>query len=579
MSRFKKESLETLKEKVDLVDLLSAHLELKRAGGSYKALCPFHDEKSPSFVVQRGDRHYHCFGCGAHGDAMAFLMDHLRMGFVEAVEYLGERYGVALDRAEGFEGGPNRSELKSCLAEAARFYQTILLHTEEGHGALAYLYERGLDLNFIQKFGLGLAPAQGGLLRRFLEDQKIPLARMQETGLLKGSRDFFHRRILFPITDGSGSVIGFSGRRYTDDVGGGKYINTPETPLFKKSKILFGLSYSRKRMAKEHKCIVVEGQIDALRLIHEGFDYTVAGQGTAFGEQQADEVIRLGVKEVLLALDSDKAGRAAAAKIGDLFQKRGAGVKVAQLPEGKDPDTLLKEGGKAALEQVLKQSRDYLAFLVDHKGREFDLATPAGKTGLVRQIQEQIQKWEDTVMVHESLRRLAHLTRVPEEMVGVAEVRLATYTRPSGTAGRLELNPDRILEGDVLCWLLQFGAEKPELLELANSHLTEGHFRFPPAHEIYQALQVAQGDRLTLLSQLGDAAQEELVELMNKPIPPERAKTLFPCAVQKLLERSWLEQREVVRQKIQGASGSDDEVLEWVREFDRLGKERPCLTS
>ncbi|MGE3953860.1 MAG: DNA primase [Parachlamydiales bacterium] len=575
MARFKKESLEALKERVDLIDLLSAHIELKRAGGSYKALCPFHDEKSPSFVVQRGDSHYHCFGCGAHGDAIAFLMDHLRMSFVEAVEYLGERYGVALDRVEKEEGGPNRGEMKRCLAEAHRFFQAVLLQTEEGHGALAYLYDRGLGLPFIKKFGLGLAPAQGGLLRRFLEEEKVPLGMMQETGLIKGTRDFFYKRILFPITDGSGVVIGFSGRRYTEDVGGGKYVNTPETALFKKSRVLFGLSYSRKRMAKEHKAIVVEGQIDALRLIDAGFDYTVAGQGTAFGEQQADEVVRLGVKEVVLALDPDKAGRAAAAKVGDLFQKRGAGVKVAMLPEGKDPDSLLKEGGKGAFEGVLRTAQDYLSFLVAYKGEEHDLGSPAGKAQLVREIAEQIKGWEDKVMVHESLRRLAHLTRVPEEVVGVAEVRLASYSRPSGSVRGITLNPDQILEGDLLSWLLQLGSEKPELLEAARGHLGEEHFRYPPAREIFLALLRVKGDRLSLLSELSEEAQNELVALMSKRIPHERVATLFPRALQKILERSWLERREEIRQKIQ-AGGSEEEVLAWVRAFDALGRARPC---
>jgi len=285
---YTKESLELLRQRIDLVEVLTPHLQLHRAGAAFKALCPFHEEKTPSFIVQRGDSHYHCFGCGAHGDAIAFLMNNVKMSFTEAVEHLAERFGVPLEKMDASEEvkGPSKSVLKEALDRAARLYHFLLLHSEEGQKALEYLYQRGIDLDFIRTFQIGYASNSPDLLKRFLYAQNVSEEVLLETGLIAASskRDFFCDRITFPIRDPMGAVIGFSARKFKEETYGGKYINTSETPLFKKSQVLFALSYCRQKIAKERKAIIVEGQIDALRLIHSGFNYTVAGQGTAFGE-------------------------------------------------------------------------------------------------------------------------------------------------------------------------------------------------------------------------------------------------------------------------------------------------------
>lgn len=305
MVLFSKDSLETLKQRIDLVEVMSAHVDFKKSGSAYKALCPFHDEKTPSFMIQKGDSHYHCFGCGAHGDAIQFLMSHQKMSFIEAVESLAQRFHVHLEKLEDKEEqkGPSKALMKEALNFAAQFYHHALLHTAEGHEALQYLYKRGLDLDFIRHFQIGLAPkAHPGLLRKVMQAKSIYPDVLLEAGLLGEGRDgnfrdFFSDRIMFPIHHHTGGVIGFSARKYKEDTFGGKYVNTPETPLFKKSKVLFGLNYCRRRIAKERKAIVVEGQIDALRLIHAGFNITVAGQGTAFGEGHVKELMTLKIPD------------------------------------------------------------------------------------------------------------------------------------------------------------------------------------------------------------------------------------------------------------------------------------------
>lgn len=340
MAIYTKESLEVLRGKIDLVEVLSAHMDLKKAGAAYKGLCPFHDEKTPSFMIQRGDTHYHCYGCGAHGDAIHFLMHAQRMNFSEAVEYLATKFQVHLDRAEKerIAQGPPRAKLKEALEEACRMYHFLLLYTEGGKEALKFLYARGITNDFIQRFEIGFAAPDPELLKALAQAKDFSEEILQAAGLITNRRDFFVDRILFPIRDATGAVIGFSGRKYKEETFGGKYVNTPETALFKKSKTLFGLNYCRRRIAKERKVIIVEGQIDALRLIYAGFDMTVAGQGTAFGEGHVQELVQLGIQQAILALDSDVAGQAAAVKVGDLFQKKGVEVRVVRLPAGQDPD-------------------------------------------------------------------------------------------------------------------------------------------------------------------------------------------------------------------------------------------------
>lgn len=587
---FSKDSLETLKQRIDIVEVISAHIELKRAGAAYKALCPFHDEKTPSFVVQKGDPHYHCFGCGAHGDAIQFLMAHLKMSFLDAVESLAQRFHVHLERVESNEKkGPNKTLLKDALAHASHFFQFILLHTPEGHQALKYLYGRGLDLDFIKQFQVGFAPVAYGMLRRVLHEKSVKDEIMVAAGLIQardsgGYRDFFSDRITFPICDASGAVIGFSARKYKEETFGGKYINTPETPLFKKSRVLFGLNYSRRRIAKEQKAIIVEGQIDALRLIHAGFNYTVAGQGTAFGEGHAKELIALGVARVFLALDGDAAGQEATRKVGHLFQKEGVEVRVVSLPSGMDPDAFLRRQGSEAFAKLLEESVDYITFLVRHQSSHYHVDTPAGKNKLVDEISTQIRSWSQPVMVHESLRRLAHLLKVPEDMLGIGQDYLPNiHIKQRGLAGLQTVDPDRIMESDLLCWLLMPNDIRLPLLAIAERNVKPEDLRLPVSQRIYKTIQVNQAeerscDLLSLAIDVDDPdGQVFISEISNKRVNRDRAEEHFLAAVQKILDRNWMEQREAVRRKIQSGQCTDDEALELAKQFDVLKRSPPTI--
>ncbi|MBA3958513.1 MAG: DNA primase [Parachlamydiaceae bacterium] len=583
MPVFSKDSLETLRRRIDLVDVLSGHIDLKRTGAAFKALCPFHDEKSPSFVVQKGDTHYHCFGCGAHGDAIQFLMMHLKMNFLDAVESLAQRFQVHLEHVEGEAKGPNKAVLKEALEQACRFFHFFLLHTAEGHEALNYLYQRGIDLEFIKHFQIGLAPATQGVLRRTLHAKHVVddvmvdaglLARLEDSGRL---RDFFLDRITFPIRDPAGAVIGFSARKYKEETFGGKYVNTSETALFKKSRVLFGLNYCRRNIAKEQRAIIVEGQVDALRLIYSGFGITVAGQGTAFGESHAKELMTLGVKQVFLALDGDEAGHNAMAKIGNLFQKEGVEVRVVALPSGSDPDAFLRKYGPEQFTKLLETSEEYLSFLVKYHARHLSMESPAGKSQLIQIIATQIRSWSQPVMVHESLRKLAHLTHVPEETIGVGQEHITNiYIKKSSSAGMQSIDPDLIMESDFLRCLLLQGDGLAKRMEVAQVTVPVEALHVGVCQKIYQVIidhfhQGLPNDLLSLSIAIDDVDAQVLIsEILDKKVNKDKVQDHFEAAMQRILDRNWMEKREEVKRKIQSGQYSDDEVLELVKQFDAL---------
>lgn len=593
MSFFNKESLETLRQRVDLVDVLSSHIELKRSGASYKGLCPFHDEKSPSFIVQKGDTHYHCFGCGAHGDAIQFLMAHQKMSFLEAVESLAQRFQVHLEKVEGAaeKKGPNKAHMKEALDTACRFYHFYLLHTAEGHEALKYLYARGIDLEFIRQFQLGLAPKEAGPFRKAMQTKGIQEDILAAAGLLApgkngGWREFFQDRILFPIHHHTGNVIGFSGRKYKEETFGGKYVNTPETDLFKKSRVLFGLNYCRRRIAKERKAIIVEGQIDALRLIQTGFSITVAGQGTAFGENHVKELVALGIQHAYLAMDADNAGQEAAYKIGNLFQKEGVEARIVHLPAGSDPDSFLMEKGPEAFLELLEKSQDYLSFMIKQLSRHLNIDSPAGKNELVHIVTKQVREWDHPVMVHETLRKLAHMLKVPEEMIGVGQDPLPNvYIKRSASIGTQTIDPDRILETDLLRWLLLLGQGETRVIELAQANLKAEDFRVPICRKIYTIyLDNVENQRpydlLSLAIDLDDAeGQFVLSDLLQKKINKDKSEAQMIETIQKMLDRNWMQKREEIKIRIQSGHCSEEEVLQLVKEFGELKRIKPNLST
>jgi len=583
---YTKESLEKLKDHVDIVELIGGYVQLKGAGNMHKGLCPFHQEKSPSFTVTRASSHYHCFGCGAHGDAIAFLMNYLNLSFVEAVEVLAERYNVRLEEAEGKSSeGPSKSELREQNRKVAGFFHTYLMSTEEGRAALKYLFSRGMDLEFITTFQVGLCPQNAQLFFKACEAVQVSPFMQAQLGLLRNNSPLFSGRVVFPITDQLGHSIGFSGRKLHDSQYGPKYINTPETVLFKKSNVLYGLDRCRKRIAKEKKAMIVEGQIDALRLIQEGFTFTVAGQGTAFTEGQVKLLLDLGIEMVYLALDGDTAGREATMKIGNMFQKEGVEVFVLNFLPGEDPDIVLREEGPEGMQERIASSIDYLRFLVDWYTQSVDMRSPSGKNHLVQKIAQQVKSWDHPLMVHESLRKLAQLTHVPEELIGI-EGKQATrnyYVKKSASLQGLSVDPDRVLETDLLRWLFFSGEHQMKVAKIVFENISPGHLKVSVCRRVFGLfLERYKNEEAVDLLSIGASMENPedqlyLSEITHKRINTERALEGIHETVKKLLERHWFEERERIRLVIQSGNSSDDEVLALAKQFDELKRSPPTV--
>ncbi len=589
MALFSKRCLEELREKVDLCEVISAYIPLKKAGGSYKALCPFHNEKSPSFVIQSGDTHYHCFGCGAHGDAASFIMNYLKLPFVEVVEMLAARFGIPLEYQEKEPGHkePNLAPLKTALNLTKEFYHFHLLHTDEGTKALEYLYKRGLDMPFIEAFQIGFAPAHEALTMAFYQEKKITKEVLLEAGLVKESHSgklypFFSSRIMFPIQDISGNVIGFSGRSIDPEARGGKYINTPETPLFKKSKVLFGLNYSRRRIAKDQKAIIVEGQIDALRLIHEGLNLTVAGQGTAFGVSHVEALKKLGVTHVFLAFDGDEAGQTASVKVGQLFQKVGIEVSVAIFGAKEDPDGVLREKGLEGLMTILKGAKPYIEFVVGRLSQAGKADTPAGKNRIAKEAAGMIRDWDSPLMVHEGLKELARILKVPEAMINPTSSPIQTTKlekTPSPT--KEAINVDRILECDLIRWLLLMKkSNQEEILKIVEANVTEPMFRDPVCQKLFRQLlpSIRVKDKIDMfdIAEILNKDEEDIIDhIVKKRVNIDRAKEGVITAIEKILERGWMIEREQIKGLIQRGDAPEEEILALAKRFDQLKKDKP----
>lgn len=585
MSRYTKRSLEELKRRVDLIDLISAHVEIERTGSAYKGLCPFHEERTPSFIVQKGDVHYHCFGCGAHGDAISFLMEHLGFSFREAIESLAERYGVHLEKEEGHEPqGPPLGKIKEALEKVTQFYHAMLVRTEEGKMARSYLAARGIDESFIQAFSIGFSPLRSGLFKKAVEklginEELLSLGGLISQGSWQRGADLFSGRIVFPVRDAMGRVIAFSARKISEEQPGGKYINTPKTPLFIKSRVLFGLNYSRRRIVREKKAILVEGQIDALALIHAGLDLAVASLGTAFGAGHVEDLERLGVREVFLAMDGDSAGAASAMKAGNQLASAGISVRVVAFPkEAPDPDSFVRLQGIEAFEKLMETAEPYLNFLVRVQSASAD--TPARKAQVVRALSEQIQAWKDPIQVHEAIKGLAEITHTPEHLLGERRPKPPLLKAFSALSTKF---PQRVaVEEDILYWLLLGREHQKAFFELARLNLKKEHFSTGLLAAIYEKLSVLFAeagavDMLSALAALDEGDSEFLETLASKKMHTDRAEIVFQKAVQNLLEREWLEKREAIKLKIQSGRCSEDEVLELAKEFDAIKNAPPKL--
>ena len=381
--------LEELRSRVPVSEVVGSRVRLTRAGHEFKGLCPFHKEKSPSFTVNDQKAFYHCFGCGAHGDAISFLREHDNLPFMEAVEQLAARAGMQVPQATPEEYARiERNRGLYDLTEAACAFFEASLRKPGGRAALSYLQDRGLDDETLARFRIGHAPQDGGALITALKADGYEADQMIEVGLARRPDDgrspyaFFRNRVMFPVSDRRGRVVAFGGRILEGD--GPKYINSPDHALFHKGQLLYGLSRARKTAHQGHSVVVAEGYMDVIALVRAGFQGAVAPLGTALTEAQLDELWKI-AKVPVLCFDGDEAGRRAAWRAADRALPKLApdqSVRIAYLPSGEDPDTLIANGGAGAMRNVLKDALPLSEVLWQRGLVTQTTDTPEGRAGL-----------------------------------------------------------------------------------------------------------------------------------------------------------------------------------------------------
>ncbi len=435
MPQIPNEIIEQVAAANDIVEVIGSYFPLKRAGGAFKALCPFHNERSPSFTVTPQRQMFKCFGCGAGGSVFRFVMDYEHLSFVEAVRKLAEKAGIRIPEAEMSSEDFARSDLRRRLlalhGEAADFFHTCLMRTKAGEGAREYLKKRGLGGEVARGWKIGFSPDSYESLLHHARGAGFADAELRESGLFAQKEesgrlyDRFRGRVMFPICNDTGEVIAFSGRVLSAEQSPAKYVNSPETMLFTKGAVLFGLHKSKRALVDKKQAVVCEGQIDLITLYEHGVKNVIAPQGTAFTERQA-RILKRYVEEVVLCFDADAAGDKAAERSLPHLLGESLLVRVLEMPPGEDPDTLVRGQGAEAFAERVTGARDFFEFQIERHARRPEFATPRGKIAAARKLAEFIslipeEVTRETVLNNASMRleitptQLRTLLKKPQE--------------------------------------------------------------------------------------------------------------------------------------------------------------------
>lgn len=537
-----------IREKIDIVSFIGEFLTLKKAGRNFKANCPFHNEKTPSFVVSPERQIWHCFGCNRGGDCYSFLMQYEHVEFPEALRMLAKRTGVVLQSAR-FDS-PITSKKESIYklnALAAEFYHYLLTKHRSGQRAQAYLKERGLTEKLIGTFKIGYAPNTGFALTDYLIKKKgYTKQDMLDAGLGtvrgRGVGDFFLGRIMFPLTDHRENIVGFSGRSFTEGAFGPKYINTRETLAYHKGEMFYGLVTAKEAMKRENQVILVEGEFDVIACFREGITNVVAIKGTALTEPQVKLLSRF-VQKVTMCLDGDNAGYEAMKRSLAVLEPKGLTTTVIVIPQGKDPDEALKTD-PGAFKAAVKDDIPVYDYLMERMLKEYDIGTVEGKKTVGDTLLSLFSRIENEIVKEHYMKKLSRLLdttyesllREMERLTRRDRVRTVPKVLPKVKRTREEL-----LEEYLLALIVQ--SETPSLvLERAVTFLADSVSRDRAYQKILYALQKYLDENHSFDGKrFGESLPKELHEAYNR-------SCLFPLAQLTDQEKYLLEAEKVAMQ-------------------------------
>jgi DNA primase len=564
-----------IREKTDIVALINSYVPLKKLGQNFKSTCPFHNEKTPSFVVSPERQIWHCFGCGKGGDCYTFLMEYEHIEFPEALRMLADKAGVTLVQ-KGFDsvGNTKKEQLYKLNALAAEFYHFLLTKHQVGKQALAYLENRKIKPQTINTYMLGFAPAGGRALVRYLQEKKGYKADdLFEAGLVTRRMgklvDFFHDRLMFPLYDHRGNVIGFSGRVLTPTHDGSKYINTRETLVYHKGSVFFGLNSSKEAIKKENQAIIMEGEFDVIAAFQEGITNTVAIKGTALTEEQVRLIARFANK-VTLCLDSDSAGQEAVKRSLPILERHSMTTTAIVIPGGKDPDEAIKTD-PIAFKKAAKHDVPVYDVLLEHAIATYSPTTADGKKKIGEDVLPHIARIANEIVKEHYLQLLAKtlnssheaLTREMEklakkEVVKADPVILNKTQRPR----------EDVLEEYLVALIIQHPS--PSFGQHLAANMLSGHTWATPAFpKILYLLEIAATGKEFSTQTFARQLPEELVAAFDRcfllPIPTFSSDDLYGEEVKKIAEELYVlglkRQIKMISEEIKQSEKQGDEAL------------------
>lgn len=545
---------ESFKEQVraaaDILEVISSYVTLKKRGQNYWGCCPFHGEKTPSFAVNPAKNMFYCFGCHEGGDVFRFIMKEENCGFMEAMKLLAGRYGIPVPEkqrtAAEIRKEQERERIFNANELASRFFQACLLKTAYGKPALAYLEGRGITQEIIERFTIGYALDNFSALLTSLGKRGCGPEVLEAAGLVAQGRahyyDKFRNRVMIPIKDARGRIVGFGGRVLDNSTP--KYLNTSETEWFNKRRLLFGMDIALKAIRSSRQAIVVEGYMDAISLHAAGIANVVASMGTAFAQEQA-KLLKRTCDEVVFCYDSDSAGRRASVRAVSIAREAGLKVRIAGVPEGKDPDEFVRHRGKDAFLQVIAAAQEGVDFQIDETILQNNVTNLAGKVEAVSNILPFLLECKNEIETAGHIRRLAQKLTIDEELI-TAEYRKAARSRGvrpvNVSAAPAVEEPQTGQPAEEL--LLAILAESPQLWEQCRTVVQQTGFTQPYLAAIFAKIGELESandfsiDKINAV--LEPEAQSTWGRIMAEPLPEgDMQKALEDCLRQ--LQRSYLE--------------------------------------
>ncbi len=535
---YSEEVIEEVRSKNDIVDVISGYVSLKKKGSSYFGLCPFHNEKSPSFSVSRQKQMYYCFGCGAGGNVITFIMEYENFSFVEALKFLAERAGVELPEQEYSREARERADTRAVLLEinkAAAQYYYVQLKNSQGAQALTYLKNRGLSDDTIKAFGLGYSNKYSNLLYQYLKSKGYQTDMIAKAGLISvderhGASDKFWNRVMFPIMDVRNRVIGFGGRVMGD--GEPKYLNSPETRIFDKSRNLYGINEAKN--SRRPNFIICEGYMDVIAMHQAGFHQAAASLGTAFTTGQANLLKRY-VKEVLLAYDSDGAGTNAALRAIGILKEAGLSGKVINMEPYKDPDEFMKNLGAEEFRRRIEEAENGFFFELRMLEREYNLEDPESKTRFHREIAKKLCGFPEEVERENYLEAVAERYRIGFENLRKLVASYAAQTglvrqtlRPKSGLAEKKNTPDenkKKAQRLLITWIVDEPEVYPKIAKYIGAEDFTDELYRKVADKLFAGLVQGGFEPAALISQFADEEeQRKAAELFNTKLEELQTK-------------------------------------------------------